>query len=131
PQVGELLVAGPQPRLGVDDEHGDAGVGQRGARLIADRAGERIRVGEVDAAGVDEVEASAVPLGLDLVAVARDARALVHDRRAPARQPVDERALAHVGIADDRDLHSSSRILATTSSTLSPVVSIFTAPGAG
>src|SRR5439155_17778079 len=92
--------------------------------------------GEVDAARVDEVEAPAVPLRLDLVAVARDAGTLVDDRGAPPGQPVDERALAHVGIAEDGDLHAqrsraSCAIRLTTSSTLSAVVSSATAPGAG
>ena len=33
-QVGHLLIAGAHPRLGVDDEHGDVGVGERRARLL-------------------------------------------------------------------------------------------------
>ena len=70
----------------------DLGVVERGVRLLADRAGERVVVGEVDAAGVDQREAPAVPLGRDLVAVARDARALVHDRLARPAEAVDERA---------------------------------------
>ena len=56
-EVGDLLVARAQRRPGVDDEHGDLGVGERGARLLLDRDGERVLVVEVDAAGVDQREA--------------------------------------------------------------------------
>ena len=87
---------------------------------------------EVDAAGVDQREAPPVPLGRELLAVARDARALVDDRLARLREAVDERRLADVGIADDRDLHrrdsprrstTSVAIRSTTSSSVRPVVS--------
>ena len=54
--VGDLLVAGPQPGAGVDDEQRDLGVGQRGARLVADRDRQRVLVVEVHAAGVDQRE---------------------------------------------------------------------------
>src|SRR4029077_8252215 len=93
---------------------------------------------EVDAAGVDQRERAAVPVGGELLAVARDAGPLMHDRLARLGEPVDEARLADVGIAHDRDLHRSSRtstarvtIWATTSSRDRPGVSIGTASGAG
>ena len=95
-QVGDLLVAGAQPGPRVDHEHRDLGVGQRRARLVLDRDGERVVVLEVDAAGVDQRERAPVPLGRELLAVARDARALVHDRLARLREAVDQRGLADV-----------------------------------
>src|SRR5690606_36121304 len=104
-----LLVARPQAGLRVDDEERDLRVGERRPGLLADRAGERVEVLEVDAAGVDELEAAAVPLARDLVAVARDPGALVDDRGARAGEPVDERALADVRVADDRDLQHAAR----------------------
>ena len=55
--VGDLLVAGAQPGARVDDEQRDVGVGERLARLVLDRDGERVGVLEVDAAGVDQREA--------------------------------------------------------------------------
>ena len=70
-----------------------------GGDLAADRAG----VGVVDAAGVDELEGAAVPLGAGLAPVAGDARHGVDDRVAPAGEPVEERRLADVRVADDRD----------------------------
>ena len=56
---------------------------------------------------------------------------LVHDRLAALREPVDERGLADVRIADDGDLHASISLASiasvttwsTTSSSVSPVVS--------
>ena len=85
---------------------------------------------EVDAAGVDQRQPAAVPLGAELLAVARDAGALVHDRLARLGEPVDERGLADVRVADDGDLHRSSRASTasvanwpTTSSSVRPVVS--------
>ena len=106
-QVGKLLVAGAHAGLRVDDEQRDGRVGDPGAGLIADRAGQWVDVLEVDAAGVDEREAAPVPLAGKLLAIARDAGAFVHDRLTRAREAVDERGLAHVRIADDGDLHGS------------------------
>ena len=46
---------------------------------------------EVDAAGVDQRQPAAVPLGRELLAVARDAGLLVDDRLARLGEAVDER----------------------------------------
>ena len=127
------------PALRVDHEQRDVGVGQRLAHLVPDRDGERVGVLEVDAAGVDQRERPAVPVGRELLAVARDPRTLVHDRLARLREAVDERGLADVRIADDGDLPhvaisfastASVTIWSTTSSSVSPVVSTGTASGA-
>src|SRR5208283_3155168 len=145
-----LLVTGPHTGAGVDDQHGDPRIGQPRARLLTDRAGERVLVLEVHPAGVDQLELAPVPLAVELLAVARDPRALVHDRLARSRETVDQRGLAHVRIAEDCDLHrasmparrrrpgqrgdaaprASAATRATTSSTVKPVVSSTTAPGA-
>ena len=120
----------------------DLRVGQRGARLVADRAGDRVEVERVHAAGVDEREAAAVPLAGDLLAIARDAGALVHDGLARAAEAVDQRALADVRVADDRDLHArlraggaasraARRSASTTWSSVSALVSTDTASGGG
>src|SRR5439155_3714630 len=114
-------------------------VGERGARLVADGDGERVEVVEVDAAGVDQREAAAVPVGREFAAVARDPGALVHHRLAALREAVDQRRLADVRVADDRDLHApisfastvSVTIWPTTSPRSSAVVSSGTASGAG
>ena len=83
-EVGDLLVAGAHAGARVDDEHRGLRVGERGPRLVADRARDRVGVARVHAAGVDEREAAPVPLACDLLAVARDAR------RARARRPSRE-----------------------------------------
>ena len=100
---------GRTPARASTTSSGDLGVGDRLARLVLDRDGERVLVVEVHAAGVDQRQPAAVPLGGELLAVARDARALVDDRLARLREAVDERGLADVRVADDRDLHRSSR----------------------
>ena len=51
----------------------------------------------------------AVPLADQLLAVARHARGLVHDGGARAGQPVDQRRLADVREADDRDRSEQAR----------------------
>ena len=99
----DLLVARRRADARVDDEEHEVGLLDRLARLVCDRAGDLGVVGDVDPARVDHEEAAAVPLDLELLAVARDARRLVHDRRARLGQPVDERRLADVREADDRD----------------------------
>ena len=63
--------------------------------------------GPQPAAGVDEHERAAVPLGDELAAVAGDARALLDDRGAPADDAVHERRLADVRTADDGDARAS------------------------
>ena len=99
----ELLVARRDPGAGIDDEQHEVGLGDRGARLLGDLLRDRARVGDVDAAGVDQQEAAPVPLADELLAVARRALRLVHDGLARRGEPVDERRLADVREADDRD----------------------------
>ena len=99
----DLLVTGRDPDLRVEHEEDDVGLRDRLARLVGDRARDRRRVGDVDAAGVDEEEAPVPPLAEELLAVARDARRLVHDGGPRAGQAVDEGRLPDVREADDRD----------------------------
>ncbi len=54
-------------------------------------------------AGVDEQEGVAEPLGFHRLAVARHAGAVFDDRHLLAEHAVEQRALAHVGAADDDD----------------------------
>ena len=61
------------------------------------------RFGCEPATGVDDDELAAVPLGVELLAIARDAGLLLDDRVAPPDKAVDEGGLAHVRAADDRD----------------------------
>ena len=99
----ELLVARRDPVPGVDDEEDEVGLRDRRARLLRDLGAERVGREVVDAARVDQEEVLAVPVREQLLAVAGDARRLVHDRLPRLGQPVDQRRLADVREADDRD----------------------------
>ena len=100
----ELLVARRDARPRVDDEEDEVGLVDRRARLRGDRGGPN---GPVSASSTPPVSTSrnvlAGPVAEELLAVARDAGRLVDDGRAGLRQPVDERRLADVREADDRD----------------------------
>ena len=99
----QLGVAGAQPGAAVDDQHDRVGLGDRQPRLRLHVARQLGLVLEVDAAGVDQLEGDPVPLGGEPLAVAGDPRLGRGHRLAPADQPVDQRALADVGEADDGD----------------------------
>ncbi len=121
----QLGVAGAHPGAGVGDEHHDVGLGHPEPRLALDVAGQLVLVGEVDAAGVEQLEGDAVPLAAHPLAVAGDAGLGVGDRLAPAGEAVDQGALADVGEADDGDGRQAaharprSRARATTRATTS------------
>ena len=102
-RVGELLVPGSDPVAGVDDEEDEVGFLDRGARLPRDRRAEGVGREVVDAARVDQQEVLAVPVGDQLLPVAGHTGRLVDDRLPRLGQPVDQRRLAHVRVADDRD----------------------------
>ena len=108
--VGELLVAGRDAGLGVDDEQHEVGLADRGARLDGDLLRHRARVGDVDAARVDQQEALAVPLADERLAIARRALLGVDDRGARGGEPVDQRRLPDVREAHDRDRASQRRL---------------------
>ena len=69
--------------------------------LAADLRVEVVAAGQ-PAAGVDEQERDAEPLGLGLLAVAGDAGLVLDDGHLLADDAVEQRALADVGAADDR-----------------------------
>ncbi len=87
----------------VDEQQDEVGLADRELGLADDLALEGAVVARVDAAGVDQREQLAAPLHDHLLAVARDARLRVHDRLARRGEPVDERRLAGVRLAHDRD----------------------------
>ena len=73
-RLRQLGVSGAHPGAGVDDEQDDVGLGHPEPRLALDVAGQLVLVGEVDAAGVEQLEGDSVPLAADPLAVAGDAR---------------------------------------------------------
>ena len=81
--LGDLEVAGRGRGLHVDDEQHEVGLLDPPHRLRGDLPAHVAGVGLVDAAGVDELEGAAVPLGARLAPVAGDPRLGV-DRRPRA-----------------------------------------------
>ena len=73
-QRRDLGVAGTKPSAGVDHVQDHVGVGDRLAGLMLDGARERVLGGEVHPAGVDQRDRKAVPLRIDLLAIAGHAR---------------------------------------------------------
>ena len=97
------LVVGVDPGLAVHEEQDDVRLVRAGQRLIAYGALEGVVVAHLDAAGVDELEVDAVPVGLMVGAVARDAAHLVDDGLVGLGYAVDEGGLADVRPSDHRD----------------------------
>ncbi len=101
--VGQLEVGGARRRLGIDQEDDEIGLRDGELGLAHDLALEGAVVARIHAAGVDQRELVAAPLHDQLLAVARDAGLGVHDGLARRGEAVDERRLAGVRLADDRD----------------------------
>ena len=96
-----VLVGRGRADVDVDDEQHGVGQVDGDLGLGGDRGVDALRVG-LPAAGVDEREPAAQPLGLVGDAVARDAGGVFDDRLAAAEDAVDQRRLADVRAADDR-----------------------------
>ena len=97
------LVVGVDPGLAVHEEQDDVRLVRAGQRLIAYGALEGVVIAHLDAAGIDELEIDAVPVGLMIGAVARDAAHLVDDGLVGLGYAVDEGGLADVRPSDHRD----------------------------
>ena len=96
---GGVLLGDPDG--GVDDEQQQVGVGHRPLGL-GDDAGLEPAGLRLPAAGVDQLEAAARPVGLVDDPVAGHAGQLLGDGRAPAEDAVDQGRLADVGSPDHR-----------------------------
>ena len=90
-------VVGRGARTTVDEENHDVSLVRAGKRLFANGFLERVLVTHLDTAGIDEHEVHAIPIGLMIRAVARDAAHLVNDSLVLTGNAVDKRGLAHVG----------------------------------
>ena len=95
--------AGVRPVIGVDHEHDHVRLDDRDPRLLLDPLLDRVAGVDLDAAGVDDDEPPAVPLGVAVQPVAGGPGPVLDDRRALADDAVEQRALAHVRPADDGD----------------------------
>ena len=87
----------------VDQEEGGIGVGQRCLRLAAHGGLERVAGRVLQPGGIHDGELQAAERTRALPAVARHARAVVHDRLAPSDEAVEQGRFADIGSSDDGD----------------------------
>ena len=108
-ELGGLLVGGCLAGGGVHHEQDQVRLPDRQPRLLLDLRLDRVAGAALEPAGVDHDEAPAVPFGLAVQPVARGAGAVLDDGRPFADDPVEQRALADVGTADDGDDREPAR----------------------
>ena len=102
-ELVRLLSPGRQAGRRVDQEEDDVRLADGQPGLLLDLLLDGVPGATLEAAGVDDHEASVVPLGGGVEAVARRPRPILDDGRALADDAVEERALADVRAADDGD----------------------------
>ena len=93
-----------EPGARIDHEQDRVAIDKRCFRLRAHAARERLQIAFLEACGVDDGEGKVRDPALALAAVAGDARLIVDQGQPAADQPVEQRRLADVRPADDRDL---------------------------
>ena len=101
--LGDLEIVGQRPGAAVDHKEHHVGRADGQLDLLADVPGVGRLLGGVVAAGVDHAHQAALPVDLDVLAVAGHARRLVDDGLTRAAEAVHEGGLAGVGRADDDD----------------------------
>ena len=100
---GDVLVHGCEAFAGVDKEEDDVGLVDGEGYLAADFDLEFVVATHDVAAGVDDGEVLAVPVGVAVLAVAGDAGGGVDDGVAAFGEAVEEGGLADIGASDDGD----------------------------
>ena len=101
--VGDVLVHGCEAFAGVDEEEDDVGLVDSEGYLATDFDFEFVVAAHDVAAGVDDGEVLAVPVGVAVLAVAGDAGGGVDDGVAAFGEAVEEGGLADIGASDDGD----------------------------
>lgn len=104
--LGDAFVSGGQARVRVGHKQDEAGRREREIHLLLgglDDGGGRDARRQADAARVHQEIPAAVGRHVRRDQIARDARLVMHDGNAPAREAVEEAALAHIGPADEGD----------------------------
>jgi len=102
-QLGRLEVGRRHAGRRIDDEDDGVGLRDGQAGLFLDAQLDGVAGVDLEAAGVDDDEPPTVPLGVAVEAVAGRPRAVLDDGGPCPDDPVEERALADVRAADDRD----------------------------
>jgi hypothetical protein len=101
--AGELAVERGHALARVDHEEDEVGLLGRRLGLAAHARLEAAAFRILEARGVEDPEAQRAELSPPLPPVARQARRVVDERKAPAGEPVEQRRLADIGPADDGD----------------------------
>ena len=101
--LGNLKVTGHHTCLGIDDKQRHIGLCKRRPRLISDLFRHQRLASKINTTRINETEALAVPLDIDVLAIACHTGLRMHDGIATTRKPVAERRLADVRIADHGD----------------------------
>ena len=96
--------AAVKPRPRVDDKQDRVAIRERGFSLRAHPPGERLGIAFRQTRRVDDREREIGNPGVALAAIARDAGLIVDQRELASDEPVEQRRLADVRPADDRDL---------------------------
>ena len=107
--VGDLAIEGQHAVTAVGQEDDPVGGGDGPADLLINIGFELGFVDDADAAGVDQVKAQVVAADFMKKPVAGHARSGIDDGDGLADQPIEQRALAHIGPADDSD-HGTHRM---------------------
>ena len=103
-RLSKMLVGGSEPGARVDHEQDRVAIDEGCFRLRAHAPGERFRIAFLEAGGVDDGEGKVREPAFALAAVAGDARLIVDERQPAPNQPIEQRRLADVRPADDRNL---------------------------
>ena len=103
-RLREMLVGGGEPGARVDHEQDRVAIDEGCLRLRTHAPGERFRIALLEARRVDDGEGKVRDPALALAAIAGDARLVVDERQPPPNQPIEQRRLADVRPADDRNL---------------------------
>ena len=110
--LGDVAVGGGEAGARIDHENDAVCLGNRLLGLPRHLHRQPFVRARLEAASVDGDEAALARVSLAVMAIARYAGQIVHDRLAAARQAVKERRLADVRAPDQREnrLHSASAL---------------------
>ena len=108
---GNLLVARDEPVPAVEDEDDEIGRRDRAMSLLQHELVQRILARAEHAAGVDDRDVRALPLGVRGDDVAGGAGNRRDDGPARAGQPIEQRGLADIGASDEHDGAFSGGVL--------------------
>jgi hypothetical protein len=110
-RAGDLAVERGRPGAGIDDEQHEIGFLDRDEHLPSDPFDQGLVRRGVEATGVDDGGLPPFEGDLPVQSVAGDAGHVAHQRAPLAHEPVEQRGLADVGPAHDRDDRSHHRPL--------------------